>query len=363
MQSKLVVAIWTILAIAVASVSAHAAAGAVYTESNSASGNVVYAFNRSEDGRLLSLGLGGYPTGGTGTGSGLENQGALAIDDANRFLFVVNAGSNTISVFRILDNSLSLVEVDSSNGKRPISVTVKRNVLYVLNNGGAVSDVDSIAGFAVSETGHLTPLISGLRLSGASVGPTQVSFNPDGDLLIVTERSTNSIDVFTVDQNGLASGPNVFPSAARGPFGFAFGKRGQVFVSELAGSASAYSVTRSGSLQKISGPIANGQSATCWLVLSADNRYAWVTNTGSGNVSSYTIAFDGTLSLLNAMALDTGSASHPIDIAVSNDARYIYLLTTGAGNIRGYAIATDGSLTPVTTVLGVLPSTTGLVAR
>ena len=363
MRMMLGIAIALMFAMVAGATSAYAAAGAVYAESNSAAANAVYVFNRSENGSLLSIRPGGFPTGGVGTGGGLENQGALAIDDANRHLFAINAGSNTISVFRILENGLSLVEVDPSNGKRPISLTVKRNILYVVNNGGSVSDVDSIAGFAVSETGHLTPLISGLRLSGTSVGPTQVSFNPDGNILIVTERLTNNIDVFTVDQNGLASGPNVFPSAARGPFGFAFGKRGQVFVSELAGSASSYSVSWAGSLQKISGPITNGQSATCWLVLSADNRYAWVTNTGSGNASSYTIAFDGTLHLLNAVAADMGSGSHPIDIAISNDARYIYILTTGSNSIRGYSLATDGSLTPLGTVLGIPFSATGLIAR
>jgi len=363
MKFRLVIAIGVMLACVAGAVSAYAAAGAVYAESNAALGNVIYVFSRAENGSLVLVRPGGFPTGGSGTGGGLENQGAIAIDDANRFLFAINAGTNSISVFQILENGLSLVEVDPSNGKRPVSLTVKRNVLYVLNNGGSVSDVDSIAGFAVSETGHLTPLISGLRLSGTSVGPTEVSFNPDGDILIVTERTTNNIDVFTVDQNGLASGPNVFPSAARGPFGFAFGKRGQVFISELAGSASSYSVSRAGSLQKISGPIGNGQSATCWLVLSADNRYAWVTNTGSGNASSYTIAFDGTLHLLNAIAADMGSTSHPIDTAISNDARYIYILTSGSNSIRGYSIATDGSLTPVTTVLGIASSATGLIAR
>ena len=363
MNSGLRIAFLVLFAVVAGSASAYAAAGAVYTESNSTSGNVIYVFNRSEGGGLISLRPGGFPTGGSGSGGGFENQGALAIDDANRFLFAVNAGSNTISVFRILENGLALVEVDSSAGKRPISLTVKNNFLYVLNNGAQVSDVDSVAGFSVSENGHLTPIASGLHLSGSNVGPTQIGFNSEGNLLIVTERFTNLIDVFTVDPNGTASGPNVFPSAGSGPFGFAFGKRGQVIVSESAGSVSSYSVSRSGSLGTISGAIGNGQVATCWLVLSSDNRYGYVTNTGSGNASSYTVAFEGTLRLLNAVGADLGSGSHPLDTALSNDARYVYFLTTGSGSIQGYSVVTNGSLTPVAKALGIPFSATGLVAR
>jgi 6-phosphogluconolactonase len=78
--------------------------------------------------------------------------------NGNRFLFAVNAGSNQISVLKIKKNDLELVDVVSSGGVRPISLTLHDDLLYVLNEGGT----PNIAGFDVGEDGTLT------RLAGSS---------------------------------------------------------------------------------------------------------------------------------------------------------------------------------------------------
>jgi len=77
--------------------------GAVYTMDNSTSGNHVLAFQRAADGSLTSAGA--FPTGGSGTGSGLGNQGALVLGQGERWLFACNAAS-----------SLSDLESDRSGG-------------------------------------------------------------------------------------------------------------------------------------------------------------------------------------------------------------------------------------------------------
>ncbi len=348
---------------------AYAAAGAVYTETNLSNGNAVVVFNRTQDGRLFSVNIGAFPTGGRGTGTQLGSQGALAIDDANQFLFAVNAGSDNISVFKIVEQGLVLQGVYSSNGRNPISLTVKHNVLYVLNDGGAVGASDTVAGFAVDDHGNLTSLVSGLHLSAASVGPAEISFNPDGNLLVVTEKGTNNIDVFIVDHNGVASGPTITASAGETPYGFAFGKRNQVFISDAAGGSSgagavsSYAALANGILQTITAMSPDNQTAPCWVVLTADGGYAYTTNTGSGSVSSYAVGFDGSLRLLNSAAANTGSQSSPVDAAISNDSRFLYVLTPGTNNVQGFSIGLDGSLTPLSLVATVLPASSGLVAR
>ena len=371
MKLKLSLAVLFLLAVTLSSLPAYAAAaaGAVYTESNSSSGNAVRLFKRTADGHLFSATVGAFPTGGKGTGQGLGTQGELAIDESNRFLFAVNAGSDNISVFKITEDGLSLVDLAPSNGMQPVSLTVNHNILYVLNDGGAVGGSDSVAGFTVGENGHLTALISGLPLSAASVGPAEISFNLDGDLLLVTEKGTNNIDVFTVDRNGVASGPMVIPSAGQTPYAFAFGKRDEVFVSDAfggaggAGAVSSYAASKNGMLQTITDAAPDGQTAPCWVVLTSDGRFAYTTNTGSGTVSSYAVGFGGALQLLNSVAANTGSGSSPLDAAVSNDSRFLYVLTPGTGNIQGFTIALDGSLSPLSQSAGLLASTSGLVAR
>jgi 6-phosphogluconolactonase len=350
------------------SITAYAAPGAVYTLSNSSSGNAVLVFGRAANGQLSPGGA--FPTGGLGSGKGLGNQGALAIDEGNRFLFAVNPASNSITVFRIQENSLQWVEAGPSGGIFPISLSVNHRILYVLNNGAAAGGTDTIAGFSVSHEGHLTPIVSGLPLSGANVGPAQIGFDADGDVLLVTEKNTNKLDLYSVNADGVASGPTVFPSAGQTPFGFAFGKRNQVFVSDAfggaanAGAVSSYRVT-DGGLQTITDVAADKQSAPCWVVLTSDGRFAYTTNTGSGSVSGYRVGFNGALQLLNSNGItaSTGAGSSPLDAAFSNNGRYLYVLTPGTSNIQGFLLGSDGSLTPLTQATGSPSSASGLVAR
>ena len=65
-------------------------------------------------------------------------------------------------------------------------------------------------------------------------GPAQVSFSPGGEVLVVTEKGTNLIDTFRVDEDGLAGQVVTHPSAGVTPFGFAFTRNGTLIVSEAA---------------------------------------------------------------------------------------------------------------------------------
>jgi hypothetical protein len=80
--------------------------GAVYVLSNSASGNEVLMYNRSSKGSL-SVGN-SFATGGNGNGSGLGSQGSLILQE--NYLYAVNAGSNEVTVFRVGDDQLTLVD-------------------------------------------------------------------------------------------------------------------------------------------------------------------------------------------------------------------------------------------------------------
>ena len=152
-----------------------------------------------------------------------------------RRLFAVNPGSDSISSFRVSGHGLELIDTDPSGGDQPISLTVHDGLLYVLNAGGA----GDITGHRISRHGDLSPLVGSTRpLSGAGAGPAQVSFDPSGETLVVTEKNTNLIDTYEVDgDTGLASGPSPQASAGATPFGFAFDGRGHLIVSEAFGGA------------------------------------------------------------------------------------------------------------------------------
>lgn len=345
--------------------------GAVYTMSNDANGNSVLVFTRTRTGKLTSAGE--FMTGGFGTSGGLGNQSAVVLDPSNRWLFVVNAGDNSISVFDITEDGLELVGVPTySGGERPISLTYSHNLLYVLNAGGAVGTADSITGFSVADDGTLTPIPGSTQtLSDVNTAPAQITFNSDGDVLVVTEKATNLIDTFAVDNAGVAGPVNSYPSVGPTPFGFAIGKRDQLFVSEAAGGApdqgsvSSYQLSEDGNLSIISSTVPTNETAACWVVVSNDGRFAYTTNAGSGTISGYSIEFTGSISLLdeNGRTGKTGKGSTPLDMGISNDGRNLYTLNGGSHTIGVFAIKDKGGLSAMDSHIDLPVTANGLAVR
>jgi 6-phosphogluconolactonase len=347
--------------------------GAVYVLTNQPS-NAVAAFDRAPDGTLTPAGT--FSTGGSGNPVAqpgdpptdpLASQGALILSDNNKFLFAVNAGSNEISVLAIGKNELTLVDKVSSGGIRPISLTVHEDFLYVLNEGGT----PNITGFTVSDKGELTPLAGSTRplTAGSGADPAQVSFNNDGSLLAVTEKAANLIDVYVVGTDGVAGPPIDNASNGLTPFGFAFDQGNHLIVSEAMGGApnaaavSSYTAALSGLLSVVSGSVPDFQTAACWIVITNSGRYVYTTNTGSGVVSSYTLASNGSLTLLNSTAANTGAMSFPIDMALNNSSRYLYLIAAGLQTVEAFRVEADGSLTPIGSVGGLPFGIQGIAAR
>lgn len=339
--------------------------GTVYTSTNAATGNEVLVFPRAQDGTLSAPTA--VSTGGTGAGIGLGSQDAVVLSNNTRWLLVVNAGSNDVSVFRADNRSLVLTDVEPSGGAFPVSIALRGSLVYVLNGGGT----NNVSGFELTQKGELVPIRNSTRtLSAPTTGPAQAAFSPNGRALVVTEKATNLITTFSVERNGLLGQRTSTPSSTATPFGFAFDLRGHLIVSEAAGGApgasvlSSYSLASNGAVGQISPSIATTQTAACWVLLAKDGRLAYATNTGSGTVSAFDVAHDGALSLRHAVAANTGEGTLPIDMALSRNGRFVFVLAPGAGGtVRPYAIAADGQLTGLGPASGIPATAYGLAAR
>ena len=64
--------------------------GAVYAETNAATGNAVQQFDRARDGSLTPAGT--FPTSGTGSSTPGGRQGAVALSEDGDSLYAVNSG-------------------------------------------------------------------------------------------------------------------------------------------------------------------------------------------------------------------------------------------------------------------------------
>jgi 6-phosphogluconolactonase len=339
-------------------------AGYVYTLSNQTSGNEVIVYSRMSSGTLIYAGS--YPTGGTGTGSGLGNQGAIILSENNNVLLGVNPGSNSVSSFTVSAGALQLRSTVPSGGTTPISITIHKDIVYVLNAGGD----GNISGFKLHPDGSLHPIANSTRLlSAANAGPAQISFVTDGSAVVITEKAANKITTYLINNQGRPGAMHTLTSANQTPFGFAVGKKGIIYVSEAAGGApgastvSSYYISSNGMISLIDGPIKAGQTAACWVVVTNNIKYVYATNTGSNTISSFRTDNTGSLEVLDADAASTGMNSVPIDAALSNNSKFLYELNSGNESIGVFSLDNDGSLSPIQYVTGLPDGATGLAAK
>jgi 6-phosphogluconolactonase len=351
--------------------------GVVYTETNNPKRNQVQIFNRFANGSLAFVKS--VATGGKGglqlqpgcvpTCPFLDTQGEVTLSSNGRLLFVVNAGSNSISSFRVTPGGLQLADVKPSGGKFPNSITTHGNVLYVLDSGifpvPGPPVPGNIAGFHFNAAGHLTPI----KGSNRPLTPTvpglarQVGFNNKGTLLVVslfgnpmTPSTMGSLDTFPVKPSGAAGPPTAHNTTTPLPFGFAFDPSGRLIMSQVtaltpgAGDAASYKVAPSGTLSPISTKPTKG-TAPCWVSITGNGKYAYVVNTGGGAptgafTTAYRIAPNGGLTFL---------ANTPVrkefvetDETLSRDSRYLYVLASGptpaTHHIDEYKVLGNGHL-------------------
>ncbi len=367
-MSRMIRVICLLLALPLGAQAAQAAPGGaatarVFSMTNAPAGNEILMLSYTPGSGLVMSGS--VASGGSGTGAGLGNQGGVVLSDDNRWLFAVNAGSDSISVFRVLDTGLALVDTVASGGSQPVSVTTFGDLLYVLNAGS-----DSIAGFHIGVAGQLTALPNSVRyLSGAGTGPAQISFSPWGDALVVTEKATNLITTFVV-AGGLPGNAIINASVGATPFGFGFDRFGHLLVTEAAGGApdassvSSYELRADGSLAVLDAAVATTESAACWLLTSKNGRVAFTTNTASQSISALRVGRSGELTLTTAdgVAASTGAGSSPIDLAITGSGRLMFALSAVDGSISAYGVLANGTLSPLTGATGLPTGMNGLAA-
>ncbi len=356
-------------AIAVPADSQAKTAGAVFAMTNIAAGNEIVVYSRATDGTLTAVDR--VSTGGSGKGDDFDTAGGLVLSNDHRFLYACNAGSNDVSVFTVNGTKLTLIQKIFSEGVVPESLTFHGNLMYVLH--GSVAD-NNISGFTVASDGTLTPLPDSKRpLSSPIAVPGSVQFSPDGRVLVVTLKAAQVdvnpgpfvIDTFTVGSDGRPSNARPEKSFGRRPFSTTFRSNGVLIVVESGNpfpnqaAVSSYKVNPAdGDLEVITASEPNGQTDSCWVLLSKNERYAYTANFATGNISSYRSTRNGRLDLINGAAAVLGITSEPTDIRISKDGRFFYVVLRGTGEIAAFRIEEDGSLTPRGTV-GGLPANTG----
>lgn len=328
--------------------------GALYTQTNDPDGNAIQRFLLGRDGGLRPAGT--FATGGTGLATLGGRQGAVELSDDGRHLYAVNAGSDTVSAFRVGPHGPALVGTFASRGDAPASVDEHRGRVYVLNSG---TD-PGVAAFTRRRDGSLAPIPGGTRaLAPGADGAAQVSVTPDGRSLVVSERVANRLETLRLDRHGRPGAPVVTPSSGAVPFGFAISARGVVVVSEAgASTVSSYRADHTGGLRAITPALPVGQGAACWVAVSPSGQFAYTGN-AAGSISGFAIGHDGSLAPLDADGL-TAALPSPRDLDFNGSGRFLLAIspgsTTAGGQVTSYRVRRDGSLD----LAGTAPAAAGI---
>ncbi len=329
---------------------------AVFVMTNDAQTNKVEAYAPNQAG-TLSL-VHSFETGGRGSGGKgdpLGSQGSLSLSQDKNWLFAVNAGSGTLSVFRVVGSSLVLSDEVATGGAEPTSVAQNGNLVYVLN----ASASSSVVGFYFN-AGHLERIKNSQSfLSGNGVNPGSVAFSANGRFLLATEKTKNNIDVFEVQSNGTLSAITENASAGPGAFAVAVAPNGTAIVSETGSGGntsaiSSYLIQSDGSLTTVSASVPTDGAANCWNAITPDGRFVYVSNAGSSTISGFSIGASGVLTALPGTVVGTNpTGSGNLDIAVSANGKFLYTLDSAGGTLGVFGINANGTLANLGTVSGL----------
>ena len=322
----------------------------VFVQTNDPSANSIAAFHRNSDGTLTYTTS--YATGGQGgreAGSGsdpLASQGSLQLVPEEGLLLAVNAGSNTVSAFQVSGDKLRLRQVIASGGQFPTGLALSGDLLYVLNAGGD----GAVSGYRING-GRLRPIEGSTRILGLGntpnpfflKSPAEVGFTPGGDHLIVTTKTNNTVDVFSVGEDGRLSAEPVKNQVAPVPFAFVF-DHARRMVLNFAGTSAleTFNVNPDNTITPVSTPVSDTQAALCWATPA--RGYEYTSNTGSGSVSQFKVAGDGTVVLVNATA--ASNILGATDSAATGG-RFLYVQSGTSGTVHAFSIGDGGSLTRI----------------
>lgn len=273
----------------------------------SASGKWIYVLNTgsnsitqysiASDGTLTKI-AGDVQTGTTPS--------AIAIDSQQRYLAVANQASGNVSAYSINSTTGALTQIATSpitTGNNPVAIAITNNLIYAVGS-------NSIAEIAIDPINFTTTVTSGSPFSAGAVGP--LSAAAGGIQLYALDATTDCAPGTTPVRN---------------------------CIRDYTFNVSDYSPSLSASTAAGTGPAA--------VLPVLNNKFLYVANKGSNNVSGYSInQSTGALTELAGSPFADGTGTGPASLAFDSVNNLLLVGNSTGSSISVYVVdPATGALT------------------
>ncbi|KAA1473379.1 hypothetical protein DENSPDRAFT_822744 [Dentipellis sp. KUC8613] len=358
--------------------SSHGVKGAAYLISNEADGNYVISSNIGSDGKLTvaravyagGAGAHGADNGPVGTDP-FFSQGSVQVSHSNNILATVNAGSNTVSIFKINPQNPSELTLHgkpvNSGGDFPISVAFNKrgDTLCVLNggqnNGINCYRVDPFFGLVPKSN---TKRSIGVPRTNPPSGPpgslSQIIFSEDDRHVVVSVKGNTTagfLAVWDVYPGGSLSQEytKVFPKAGGMlPFSLTVvpGANALLGTDPAIGYETwdLADVQKAQNSSRTTAVAVPGQQAHCWSTYSYKTGNYYLVDAGANSVTELSLDNNLKGTVVKQYPQQANSATLDPAVASINGKDYLYVLLARALSIQVLALQGPGQATSLQTL-------------
>jgi 6-phosphogluconolactonase (cycloisomerase 2 family) len=330
----------------------------VLTEVNNG-GNQIYGYAVNENTGALT-GLPNLPVGTGNTGGFNFNSQQIAIDAANRRLYAVNDGSDTVSAYRINgDGSLTglpFSPIALPNGRRWTSIVVHPSGSPLIV-GSVDAGVNNLSSFAITPA---TATAAAGSPYATGTGVFTMALSRDGNYVYgggsdaFPTFAGYSVDAATGQLTALGGSP-FFGGTT--PEGFATDNAGRLFHANLNGSAVRAYTTAAGIPTAVAGSPFGGPATIqqIYAVLHPNQNFYYIADRGVNQVIAYQIGNSGAATTLVQVAGSPFASGGTVtnSLVFNANGNYLFAANGSSRNLTTYRV---DSGTGVLTNLNIQPA-------
>jgi 6-phosphogluconolactonase (cycloisomerase 2 family) len=323
----------------------------------------LYVINNAGSVSAYTIGATGALTAATGPTTVLNGPLFGAIDPTGTYLFVPDAGDNTVVTFTIAtDGSLTAgtpFAVTGATHLQVVAVDPTSKFLYTVDSPGGSSGNGNLYALSIGAGGVLTATINSGNPYPLGAGPIGVYVDPTGTIVEVANSFSNTLSVFTAAADGSLT-PDSLVETGSAPQFAVFAKGTAEASASTAAIVAANSVPGTLSAFTLSSGVLTAVNTTPFASVAGNNLLAasgssvFTSSATAKELGGYTVdptSATATFTQLAAPVSTTGTAN---GVVVDATGSYIYVADSTSNVVRSFKSSSFAEVTPPAASAGLL---------